>query len=285
MAKKLPNAWFRGDTCHLMPPPPKDPTVHWLLKNVGYGWLPKNRFITKKSKITAIGSCFARNIVDYLRVRGYQVNPWRANLTLFNAGVFNTYTLLQQFQWAYDGLDGIENWFPSLTERADTTEKARLEMRNIFDNSNVLILTLGLSEVWYDKKTGFVFWRAAPKPHYNPKKHAFRTVTFSENKENILKVINFAKTRCKKKPKIIFSLSPVKLRATFRDISTITANSVSKASLRASLDEALTLHPDVYYWPAYEMARIHKDAYQDAMHPKAIVTKKILSAFSRAYLR
>jgi len=44
------------------------------------------------------------------------------------------------------------------------------------------------------------------------------------------------------KTKIVYTISPVRLRATFRPISALTANSASKAILRAGLDEFLRAH-------------------------------------------
>ena len=49
----------------------------------------------------------------------------------------------------------------------------------------LFIFTLGLSEVWENKETGDVFWRAVPYNRYNPEKHNFRVTTVEENKNNI----------------------------------------------------------------------------------------------------
>jgi hypothetical protein len=55
---------------------------------------------------------------------------------------------------------------------------------------------------------------------------------------------------------IIFTLSPVPLKATFRPVSCVTANAVSKAILRAALDEVLRdndTDDNLFYWPSYEI--------------------------------
>jgi hypothetical protein len=55
---------------------------------------------------------------------------------------------------------------------------------------------------------------------------------------------------------IVVTLSPVPLEATFRDISCMTADSVSKSVLRVAIDQAMGEHrPDVYYWPSFEIVR------------------------------
>jgi len=55
---------------------------------------------------------------------------------------------------------------------------------------------------------------------------------------------------------IVVTLSPVPLEATFREISCMTADSVSKSVLRVAIDQAMSEHrPDVYYWPSFEIVR------------------------------
>jgi hypothetical protein len=59
--------------------------------------------------------------------------------------------------------------------------------------------------------------------------------------------------------KIIFTVSPVPLGVTFRPVSALTANSASKAIVRAALDEFLRNHQEevgwrAFYFPSYELA-------------------------------
>jgi hypothetical protein len=55
---------------------------------------------------------------------------------------------------------------------------------------------------------------------------------------------------------IVLTLSPVPLKATFRDISCMSADCVSKSTLRVALDRVTSLGlEDVYYWPSFEIVR------------------------------
>ena len=55
---------------------------------------------------------------------------------------------------------------------------------------------------------------------------------------------------------IVITLSPVPLEATFRDISCMTADSVSKSVLRVAIDQVMGEHrPNVCYWPSFEIVR------------------------------
>ena len=57
--------------------------------------------------------------------------------------------------------------------------------------------------------------------------------------------------------KIIFTLSPVPLNATFTKQPTMLGDCVSKSILRVALDQFFreTQLSDVYYWPSFEMVR------------------------------
>ena len=124
---------------------------------------------------------------------------------------------------------------------------------------------------------------------------------------------------------IVFTLSPVPLNATFRGVSCVTANAVSKSILRVAVDEllreeghgiisALPAPPAaaaappaaaggeaaiavegggggaagrLFYWPAYEMI---KEAFvepylDDGRHVKPAVVQQVLALFGKHYCR
>lgn len=56
--------------------------------------------------------------------------------------------------------------------------------------------------------------------------------------------------------RLVVSLSPIPLVPTFRPVSALTANAVSKAVLRASIDETLAVIGEdgvLQYWPSYDI--------------------------------
>ena len=120
----------------------------------------------------------------------------------------------------------------------------------------MLLVTLGLSEVWYDSKTNEPMWRAITSDHFNPDQHVFK-VESMEQTLYWLNTIERLRETYTPNMKIIFTLSPVRFSATFRPISAFTANSVSKSILRAALDEFLRNHSQklnntLFYFPSYE---------------------------------
>jgi hypothetical protein len=54
----------------------------------------------------------------------------------------------------------------------------------------LLVVTFGLSEIWYDRGSGDVFWRGVPADMYEENKHAFRVSSVEENKRNIREMIS-----------------------------------------------------------------------------------------------
>ena len=86
--------------------------------------------------------------------------------------------------------------------------------------------------------------------------------------------------------KIIFTLSPIPLMATFRPQSCITANSISKSILRVALDNVITKNYDnTYYFPAYEITKEYFiDPFgEDNRHLKDQHIKEIMEIFLKYY--
>lgn len=259
---KIGTTWFRGDYCNYNPflrdLASADSVEQWVVA----GWKPEEKFIKPDTKVVAFGSCFAANITRWLAKRNYAVlthkedSTSRSYVVRFGEGMVNTFVILQQFEWAFEGREPEGDlWHGYDAQSFGYDEAVRQETRALFDAADVFIITLGLSEIWYDEVTGGVFWRAVPQDKYDPTRHKFRVSTVAENKANILKIIALIKKH-RPNARIIFTLSPIPLIATFRNHSCVTANSVSKAVLRAALDEALREAPDplnLHYWPSYEI--------------------------------
>jgi hypothetical protein len=136
--------------------------------------------------------------------------------------------------------------------------------------------------------TGDVYWRAIPRSKYNPSRHGFKVSTVAENFDNLNTIYRIIRER-RPNASIIFTLSPIPLVATFRPVSCITANSVSKSILRVAIDELYRAHSDdkkLLYFPSYEIVKeYYNNAYQsDNRHVKMAVVDKIMNIFAENYL-
>lgn len=257
--KPTPAVWFRGDNCNFSPTVANLRTLDAIEEFILQGWLPPEPFITPEMKVTAFGSCFAEHIGNYLNERNYNIltkSDANAYVVQVQEGMVNSYAIRQQFDWAFRGVAPTTGlWHGYEAEEYEYDEAVRLTTLDMFEQTDVFILTFGLSEVWYDEPTGEVFWRAVPAEKFDPDRHKFRVTTVAENAANLRAIYDTIR-EFRPDARIVFTLSPIPLLATFRPVSCVTANAVSKAILRAAIDE---VHRDVaadgklFYWPSYEI--------------------------------
>ncbi len=285
--------WFRGEHTHYNPTMARMVPANSVQKHVLKGWEPKEKFINDKTQITAFGSCFAANISEWLARRNYRVlnkdeEAKDAYVVTCGEGMVNSFVIRQQFEWAWeDKVFDEDLWHGYKAEAYGYDPKIQAETKRIFDDTDVFILTFGLSEVWYDEVTDNVFWRTIPKDAYDPERHKFRVSTVEENKENLRAIYHLIR---KHRPdaKILFTLSPIPLIATFRDNSCLTSNSVSKSVLRVAIDEVVREFQDegiLHYWPSFEIVTdVFKMPYRpDRRHPKGAPLDFIMTLFEHTW--
>jgi hypothetical protein len=285
--------WFRGEHTNFNPDIARLLDVKAAEEFVLQGWVPKKPVITPDTQITAFGSCFAANISNWLSKRRFRVlnkddAAKNAYVVACGEGMVNSFVIRQQFEWAWENksFDGAL-WHGYKAEEYGYDPAIQAETRRIFDATDFFILTFGLSEVWYDEPTGNVFWRTIPKDVYDPARHKFRVSTVEENRDNLRAIYRLIR---KHRPdaKILFTLSPIPLIATFRDVSCLTANSVSKAVLRVAIDEVVREFRDegvLSYWPSYELVTdVFALPYKpDRRHPQGSVLDYIMTLFEHAW--
>ncbi len=285
--------WFRGEHTNYNPDVARMLDVESARKFVLHGWAPKQPVIGPDTQITAFGSCFAANISNWLSKRKFRVlnkddRSRNAYVVACGEGMVNSFVIRQQFEWAWEGKvfdQALWHGYDAQSYGYDPAIQA--ETRRIFDETDFFILTFGLSEVWYDEPTGNVFWRTIPKEAYDPARHKFRVSTVEENRDNLRAIYHLIR---KHRPdaKILFTLSPIPLIATFRDVSCLTANSVSKSVLRVAIDEVVRefRHEGVLnYWPSFELVT---DVFAlpfkpDRRHPEGAVLDYIMTLFEHVW--
>jgi len=234
------------------------------------------RFSPDQSIFT-IGSCFARNIEEalaernvFLAARTFRAPPserkFRPN------GLLNEYnpgTISQRIIFALEQRELPEKTIvPSGELFADlllpfesdvTLERARerrAEIKAVYDHlakADLLIITLGFIEAWYDTETGLYLNRAPPLPFGQkfPERFEFKQLDVVDCM--VLLEEAFAALR-NAGIKTIVTLSPVPLTTTMTTKDCIVANEFSKAVLRVCA-ERLSRHDLVDYFPSYEIVR------------------------------
>lgn len=285
--------WYRGDSTEFLPSSDALYSATGIQDYVVKGWSPGTPYITPATNITAFGSCFAAHISEWLSQRNYNVltdksQSGDAYVIRCGEGMVNSFTLAGQFEWAFEGrVPQGEFWHGYSAEAFGYDEKIRNQTREIFLETDLFILTFGLSEIWYDRPTGEVFWRAVPNDKFDPERHGFRVASVIENRANIDRIYQLIRKHVPK-AKIILTLSPIPLIATFRPMSCLTANAVSKASLRVAIDAVLQENASggfLHYWPSYEIVTdCFADKWtSDRRHVKRPILDYVMTAFEVAW--
>ena len=241
--------------------------------------------IDRSTPIASIGSCFAREIKRRLLQREYNYltsesqHPAAVHASAAWERVYNTFCLRQIFEYTFDDWRPDLRWWVSPRSRKvqdpyrrivlyDTLEAAdadfahhRRSSRRVLQQAAVLVVTLGLTEIWQDRVDGSVI--SLPSgPYVNEggdmSRYEFKVSRYGENLEN-LERIHGIMARHNPACKLLVTVSPVNLWATFRkDLDVISASCNSKSTLRAVADEFTFRHDNVFYFPAFEMATIYQ---------------------------
>lgn len=243
--------------------------------------LQRPRFkLEKGKKIFTIGSCFAREIENKLKNHGFYipvlgfncpaeefVHPPSHLLNEYNAG-----TILQRIESAYGMFDyddriGVESagenfidLFLHIHQKPVTLRRLKSRRKEIDEiyselvSSDYIVITLGLTESWFDKKFGCYLNKAPAKSFVQREqdRFVFRRLdiqTIVSRIASAIQIINAHQTS-----KIIITVSPVPMEATFSNESAIVANSLSKSTLRICAAILKDMFSNVEYFPSYEIA-------------------------------
>ena len=258
------------------------------------GFEPARPFLTREDTIITIGSCFTGNVSTFLRQNGFKVpilNPeYQGNLPTgsFSDEVFNTFLLRNLVEQAFSKSECSANRLDVVNQHNKKSSIPIVDLKSKFAEGSVFVLTLGIAEVWFNKQTGEVYKTAKSVDDYDPDIHDFRISSVEENFENISRVYQIIREH-NKYSKIIFTLSPVPLKATFRAMSATVANSVSKSILRVALDELLSKFSSddsLHYFPSYELITdcLPKPFGEDRRYIKKETINFVMELFARHYI-
>lgn len=204
--------------------------------------------IETNDKFITFGSCFASNVATALTLQGKSV--WHIPI---GEDINNTYTNKFFWQWVC-GHKIDSNIQDNLTKLINIS---RREVIQKLRDAKCFIYTLGLGAGFFSKHTGealvpesdWVGTRALIE------QGEFKTTSIDENTDNIIEIINLIR-QINPEAKIIITLSPVPLLATFERHSAVIADCLSKSVLRVAIHEVMKKKINgVYYWPSFEAVR------------------------------
>jgi hypothetical protein len=260
--------------------------------------------IPHDTKIATAGSCFAQHISRHLIKNGYNVldvEPpppalpkelhGQFGFGIYSARYGNIYTVRQLNQLAqeaagcyspqdyiwdkegryYDALrpaiepEGLDSAEEVVEHRIHHIERVRF----MFENLDLLIFTLGLTEMWVNKESGTVY-PTAPGTligHFNEDLHTFINAQY---KDVISDFNDFQRAlkriRAGRPFKVILTVSPVPLTATASGKHVLVSTTYSKSTLRSAAGLLSTNQNHIDYFPSFEIVanpRLCSTAFED----------------------
>ena len=274
--------------------------------------------LQREDKLFAIGSCFARGIESALigqkmdvlsRTTEFDSFPAANNETRLGfTNKYNTFSIYNELRWALDPTTEFPH--ESLVDIGDglfydphtnpalqlASLKETIHRHQIIESvtrrivqCRVVIITLGLAEVWRDKIAD-VFLNHTPIPEArrsHPDRYEFHITNFAQNLSNLERVHTLLSRFGHPDVQIVVTVSPVPLMATFSGEDVVIANTYSKSVLRTAAQEWAAAHKNVHYFPSYEIVQ-NSDRLvtweEDLRHVKGEVTRHIMRLFLRHYL-
>jgi hypothetical protein len=246
--------------------------------------------LTPDDKVATAGSCFAQHLARILRRNGFNYyvaerapgglpaeEAKQRNFGVFSARYGNVYTarqLLQLFDRAYgaftpqDGAwlraDGryadpfrpqIEpDGFASLEALQASKSEHLAAVRRLLESLDVFVFTLGLTEAWQSRVDGAVY-PVAPgvaAGSFDPAIHEFVNFGPAEVAADLQAFVERLLS-VNPKAKMLLTVSPVPLVATYEDRHVLAATTYSKSVLRTAAEEIARRNPMCDYFPAYEI--------------------------------
>jgi len=243
----------------------------------------------REDKVATAGSCFAQHISRTLQNNGFgyyvaehgnhltQEEASRRNYGVFSARYGNLYTarqLLQLFDRAYGRFapkdthwvrgDGrlVDPFRPQIEadgfDSIESLEGSRREhfaaVREMFENLDVFVFTLGLTEAWRNCQDGAVFPLAPGVVAGEMAGERYEFVNFGVN-DVVADMQGFIDRLLSVNPdaKIILTVSPVPLIATYENQHVLVSTTYSKSVLRAAAGEIARRNPVCDYFPSFEI--------------------------------
>jgi hypothetical protein len=166
------------------------------------------------------------------------------------------------------------------------TDGVSAAIRTGIEQSNLLVITLGLTEVWRHNLTGRHICRPPETGLGGGAGLAtFRQSTFSENYENVKATLDLLFAHYPDK-QVLLTVSPVPLAMTYSKTDVATANTESKSILRAVAGQISREYgSNLLYFPSYEMATaLPGPVFQpDGRHVLPAFAQRVVETFVRAY--
>ena len=249
--------------------------------------------IAPTDKVATGGSCFAQEIAKRLQASGFHYylaeqppqgmpagEALRRNYSMYSCRYGNVYTtaqFLQLIERAYGRFKpALDHWtredgrivdpfrpriepegFASVEEMRADRERHLAAVRRMIETMDVFVFTFGHTETWRHKADGAILQLApgVAGGEWDPNVYEFYNMTVSEVVRDFVSAVDRI-AEVNPKARIVLSVSPVGIIATYEDRHIVVSNCAVKSILRAAADEVVRLRPNVAYFPSYDLATV-----------------------------
>ncbi len=244
-----------------------------------------------RTKIACAGSCFAQHIARYLNAAGgfqtaFETPPPGVGDHEDGYGQFacrygNVYTVKQLRDLVEQALglrppifdlvtddDGrtwdllrpraVPDGFASEREARLDREYHLARVADMLREADVFVFTLGLTEAWVNRDGDYTYpvCPGTARGRFDPQEHAFHNDSYPEVEADLRRVVDLL-TEVNPDLRIVLTVSPVPLVATYTGQPVVVATSYSKSVLRAACEAVVRDRAAVDYFPSYEMITSH----------------------------
>ncbi len=282
----LPDHRFWRKAVTSLPPYAIDPLVSTPFK------------IARHDRVATAGSCFAQEIAHRLQSSGYTyylaerppadmsaAEAERRNYAMYSCRYGNLYTtaqFLQLIDRAYGRFKPqLDYWtrpedgrfvdpfrpriepdgYATIDEMRADREQHLASVRDMLETMDVFIFTFGHTETWRHKPDGAILQLApgVAGGEWDENVYEFYNMTVSEVVRDFLAAVDRIR-EVNPRVRIILSVSPVGIIATYEDRHVIVSNMAVKSILRAAADEVVRARPNIAYLPSYDLVNVSPNA-------------------------
>jgi len=278
----LPDHRFWRKAVTSMPPFALDPVLEAPFK------------ISPQDRVATAGSCFAQEIANRLQSSGFHyylaeqppegmsaAEALRRNYSMYSCRYGNLYTTMQLSQLidrAYGRFaPRLDFWnrpedgrfvdpfrpriepdgYATVEEMRADREKHLVAVRHMLETMDVFVFTFGHTETWRHKPDGAILQLApgVAGGEWDANVYEFYNMTVTEVVREFLASVDKIR-EVNPKVRIVLSVSPVGIIATYENRHVIESNSAVKAILRAAADEVVRSRPNIAYFPSFDLATV-----------------------------
>jgi len=280
--------------------------------------------IGRSDKVATAGSCFAQHIARTLKQSGFhyfvpesapshmdEAEAKALNYGTFSARFGNIYTvrqllqLIERAEGNYEPRDSVwrgkaervvDPYRPQIEPDGFVNEEALIAaraihldaVRDMLRDMDVFVFTLGLTEGWQSRFDGAVFPLApgVAGGAMDPREYEFVNFDVDSIRRDMHEVIAQLK-RINPACRIILTVSPVPLIATYEHRHALVSTTYSKSVLRVVADEMWRNYDHVDYFPSFEIitGSYNKGAYyeEDLREVREEGVAHVMRTFMRHY--